>query len=198
LDVRGNGGGSDGSYRSLAPYLYTGPVEVVGLQLLSTAENNRKYSGELYPHMSAHEKRYYARLRRRLDARLGQFVNQAGRRPSRFFRVKRGQQHPEVTRVAILQNKGCGSTTEQFLLLARQSRKTTSFGTNSYGALDYANMQFAPLPCYSLRLGWATSRSFRLQRGEGIDNVGIAPTVRLDPAAPDMVERVRAYYRARK
>ena len=68
-------------------------------------------------------------------------------------------------------------------------------GENSYGTLDYSNLQVAPLPCYGLRLGWPTSRSFRVQRGEVIDNVGIAPTVRLDPAAPEMVPQVRAWYR---
>ena len=98
----------------------------------------------------------------------------------------------------MLQDQNCGSTTEQFLLLVKQSHKATTFGENSAGVLDYANMQFKALPCFNLRLGWATSRSFRLDRGEGIDNVGLAPTVRLDPAAPDMVERMRAWYRARK
>ena len=84
------------------------------------------------------------------------------------------------------------------MLLARQSQKTTLFGENSYGTLDYSNLQFTDLPCYKLRLGWPTSRSFRVKQGEIIDNVGIAPTVRLDPAAPDMVEQVRAWYQQRK
>ena len=97
--------------------------------------------------------------------------------------------------MAVLQNRGCASTTEQFLLLARQSQKTTLFGEKTAGVLDYANIQFMPLPCHQLSLGWATSRSHRLDRGEGIDNVGIAPQVRLDPAAPDLVEQVRAWYR---
>jgi hypothetical protein len=198
LDVRSNGGGSDDSYRSLIPYLYTNPVQEVGVALYSTVENNRKYSGALFPDMSAQEKRYFANLKRRLDARLGQMVNQQGRSHIQYIRRSRRQQHPEVTQVAVLQNRHCGSTTEQFLLTARQSKKTTTFGENSYGSLDYANVQHAPLPCYNLRLNWATSRSYRLDRGEGIDNVGIAPTVRLDPNAPDMVEQVRAWYRKRK
>ena len=198
LDVRDNGGGSDGSYRSLAPYLYTGPVQEVGIELWSTALNNSKYSTQLYPDMTPAEKKEYADLRRKLDARQGQFVNPDGKKEVSIFRVKRSQQHPALRRVAVLQNRYSGSTTEQFLLLARQSRKTTSFGENSYGTLDYSNLQFAPLPCYSLRLAWPTSRSFRIRRGELIDNIGVAPTVRLDPAAPDMVEQVRAYYRQRK
>ena len=198
LDVRNNGGGSDGSYRSLAPYLYTGPVKQTGIELWSTALNNSKYSGQLYPDMTAKEKAGYAALRRKLDARQGQFVNPNGRRQDSYFRVKRGKQHPELRQVAVLQNRYSGSTTEQFLLLARQSKKTTLFGENSYGTLDYSNLQFAALPCYGLRVGWPTSRSFRVGRGEVIDNVGIAPTVRLDPAAPDMVAQVRAWYRQRR
>ncbi|WP_223651953.1 S41 family peptidase [Hymenobacter psoromatis] len=198
LDVRNNGGGSDGSYRSLAPYLYTGPVQETGIELWSTALNNSKYSGQLYPNMTPQEKKKYANRRKKLDARQGQFVNPDGKKEFSVFRVKRSQQHPALKRVAVLQNRYSGSTTEQFLLLARQSQKTTLFGENSYGTLDYSNLQFAELPCYKLRLGWPTSRSFRVKRGEIIDNVGIAPTVRLNPAAPNMTEQVRAWYRIRK
>ena len=196
LDLRDNGGGSDGSYRSLSPYLYTQPVRVVGVALWSTPENNAKYSGALYPDMSLMEKVYLKVLRRRLDAHANQFVNQRrGSDQSSVKRLSPSQQHPEVTRIAVLQNRRCASTTEQFLLEARQSEKTTLFGENSAGVLDYANMQFMPLPCPGLRLSWATSRSFRLDKGEGIDGTGIAPTVRLDPATPDLVEQVRAWYR---
>ena len=198
VDVRNNGGGSDGSYRSLSPYLYTGPVQETGMELWSTALNNSKYSGQLYPDMTPKEKQEYAALKKKLDARQGQFVNPDDHKEDSYFRVKPSEQHPGVKRVAVLQNRYSGSTTEQFLLLARQSQKTTLFGENSYGTLDYSNLQFAALPCYNLRLGWPTSRSFRVKRGEVIDNVGIAPTVRLDPAAPDMVEQVRAYYRQSK
>jgi len=195
LDLRGNGGGSDDSYRSLTPYLYANPMQEVSALLWSTPLNNARYNGVLFPDMSAAEKQQFAQLRQRLDARLGQFVNPDGSKLIRTIRLKPSQQHPEVRRVAVLQDRSCGSTTEQFLLLARQSKKTTLFGANSYGALDYANVNDAPLPCYNMRLNWATSRSHRLDRGEGIDNVGVAPTVRLNPNAPDMVEQVRAWYR---
>jgi len=198
LDLRNNGGGSDGSYRSLAPYLYTQPMQEVGVQLWSTADNNRKYSGALFPNMSTREKLYFAHLRHRLDAHQGQFVRQGSSNPVQTTHLRPGKQHPALTRVAVLQNRGCGSTTEQFLLMARQSKKTTRFGENSYGSLDYANVQYATLPCDGLRLAWATSRSHRLDRGEGIDNIGIIPDVRLDPTAPTLVEQVRAWYRTKK
>ena len=198
IDVRGNGGGSDASYGSLVSYLYTNPVVETSNALYSTPDNNSKYVGELFPGMTASEKRYYAKLKKRLDAHPGELVARSRHGQTYTVRRKRRQLHPELRQVAVLQNKYCASTTEQFLLLARQSQKTTSFGENSEGVLDYSNVQFKPLPCYNLRLGWSTSRSYRIDRGAGIDNVGLAPTVRLDPAAPDMVAQVRAWYRARK
>ena len=198
LDVRGNGGGSDASYGSLVPYLYTNPVVEVSTALYSTPDNNIRYASALFPGMTASEKRYYAKLKKRLDAHLGQFVPMSTHGQTYTVRRKRRQLHPALTRVAVLQNRYCASTTEQFLLLARQSKKTTTFGENSGGVLDYSNVQYQPLPCYNLRLGWSTSRSFRIARGEGIDNVGLAPTVALDPAAPDLVEQVRAWYRQRR
>ena len=198
LDLRDNGGGSDGSYRSLTPYLYTQPVQGVGVALWSTPENNARYAdiGKLIPGASLFEKLYYGQMYRRLQSQLNQLVQQQRRGAVvQTKRLARRRQHPEVTRVAVLQNRHCGSTTEQFLLGARQSQKTTLFGENSAGVLDYANMNFVELPCPGLQLGWATSRSYRLDRDEGIDGIGIAPTVRLDPNASDMVEQVRAWYR---
>lgn len=198
IDVRGNGGGSDASYGSLVPYLYTNPVTEVSTAIYSTPDNNSKYAGVLFPGMTASEKRYYAALKKRLDAHPGELIPMSRHGQTYTIRRKRRKLHPTVTHVAVLQNRYDASTTEQFLLLARQSRKTTTFGENSEGVLDYSNVQFKPLPCYNLRLGWATSRSFRINRGQGIDNIGLAPTVRLDAAAPGMVEQVRAWYRTRK
>ena len=198
VDVRSNGGGADGSYGSLIPYLYTNPVVERSAAIYSTPENNNTFDGPGLPGASLSEKQYFAELKGRLNAHLGQLVPMNQHSINYTIRRKRSALHPELTRVAVLQNKYCGSTTEQFLLLAKQSRKTTSFGENSEGVLDYSNVHYKPLPCYNLRLNWPISRSYRIDRGEGIDNVGIAPTVRLDPAAPDMVKQVRAWYRMRK
>ncbi|MBO2033157.1 hypothetical protein J4D99_17295 [Siccationidurans ginsengisoli] len=198
IDVRGNGGGSDGSYGSLIPYLYTNPVKEASAAIFSTPENNSTFSGPMLPGTSASEKKYYAALKQRLDKHPGELVSMAAHGKTYTIHQKRSHLHPEVTRVAVLQNHFCASTTEQFLLLARQSKKTTTFGENSAGVLDYSNVHSKSLPCYNLRLGWAISRSFRIDRGEGIDNVGLTPTVRLDPTTSDMVEQVRAWYRQRK
>ena len=194
LDVRDNGGGSDAAYASLTPLVYTRPVHEVGLEHWATAENSKKYDfyARLYGPLPAAQRRAFARAQRRQRAHLGEFVN-LERGTERTKRLRAVLPHPG--RVAVLQNGRCASTTEQFLLEARQSQKVTTFGENSAGVLDYSNMYFTDLSCQGASLGWATTRSLRIRRGEGIDGVGIPPMVHLDPRAADLLEQVRAYYR---
>ena len=49
-------------------------------------------------------------------------------------------------RVAVLVDKRCGSTCEEFLLVARQSFKVKLFGQSSAGSLDYSNLRPFTLP----------------------------------------------------
>jgi hypothetical protein len=85
---------------------------------------------------------------------------------------------PLPSRVAILMDGQCGSTTELFLLLARQSKKVTLFGQPSAGVLDYANVRLFTLPSGNCFMAIPTTRSRRLPKNP-IDNIGIAPDVRL-------------------
>ncbi|MBK8496874.1 MAG: hypothetical protein IPL50_19170 [Chitinophagaceae bacterium] len=43
IDLRGNRGGSDVSYEELMPFIYTNPINVVGMDKLSTPDNIDKY-----------------------------------------------------------------------------------------------------------------------------------------------------------
>jgi C-terminal processing protease CtpA/Prc len=83
---------------------------------------------------------------------------------------------PLPARVAILIDGRCASTTEQFLLEARQSKKVILFGQPSDGCLDYANVCFLMLPSGKFFLTMPTSRSRRLPKNP-VDNIGIAPDV---------------------
>jgi len=88
---------------------------------------------------------------------------------------------PYPTKVVILTDKGCASTTEQFLLWARQSKKVILMGNNTSGTLDYSNKIEAPFLCMPYILQYSSSRSRRLDAGQGIDNIGIPPNRRLAP-----------------
>ena len=77
-------------------------------------------------------------------------------------------------RVAVLVDKRCGSTCEEFLLVARQSLKVKLFGQSSAGSLDYSNLRPFTLPSGKRLLMYATSRSLRLPQFS-VDAAGIPP-----------------------
>ena len=76
--------------------------------------------------------------------------------------------------VGIIMHEYNGSTAEQFLLAAKQSKKVKLFGTTSYGILDISNMHFIQSPCGNLELGYSLSKSLRIP-DMIIDGQGIKP-----------------------
>jgi hypothetical protein len=171
IDVRNNGGGSDITYHPLLPLLYTDSIRSVGVSILSTPDNIRKFEEVLadstYP---AGQKLGIRRLVDDLRARPGELVDRGS--------SARGYDSvlPLPRRVGVLMNRGCGSSCEQFVLAARESGKVTLLGERTAGVLDYANVHGIATPCPHIRLNYATSRSNRLPH-DPVDPHGIAPQV---------------------
>jgi C-terminal processing protease CtpA/Prc len=99
-------------------------------------------------------------------------------------------------RVAVLIDKTCGSSCEQFILAMRQSWNVKPMGRRTWGALDYSNLRPHPLPSGQRVLLYATSRSVRLPHPP-VDAVGVLPDVLLPQPANEAdwgkeVEFVRA------
>jgi C-terminal processing protease CtpA/Prc len=86
--------------------------------------------------------------------------------------------------VGIIINQNCGSTTEQFLLAAKQSKKVKLFGTPTFGALDISNMNFVDSPCKDYKLGYCLSKSLRIPNFT-VDDKGIQPDFFIDRTIPD-------------
>ena len=76
--------------------------------------------------------------------------------------------------VGVIINGGNASTTEEFLLAARQSKKVKLFGTTTMGVLDISNMYFVKSPCDEFELGYCLSKSLRIP-DMAIDRKGIQP-----------------------
>lgn len=181
IDLRNNGGGSDDAYSSLIPYLYTNPIRTVGLELLSTELNNSALlelsKDTLYDKRSRKE---FKDTYDKLNLNLGSFV-----------RVKEDivsidsmdRIFPFPQKVAVLINEYCGSTTEQFLLEAKQSAKVKLYGKTTFGSLDISNMHHANSPSGEFQLWYCRSKSFRIPE-MAIDNVGLQPDHYLDPTIP--------------
>lgn len=181
IDVRNNGGGSDESFEKILPIIYTNPIRTVGVELLSTPLNNQRMKDIMDdPEWGEEDKRWANGALEKLNRNIGEFVNldSVDVMVETFDTI-----YPYPRNVGIIINEGCGSTTEQFLLAAKQSQKVKLYGTTTMGVLDISNMYFIDSPCLDFKLGYSLSRSLRIPEMT-IDNKGIQPDYYIDHTVP--------------
>ena len=184
IDIRYNGGGSDNSYSSLIEYLYTNPIRKVGMEFLSTPLNNQRMLDLIQKPESGFSeamKEWFQKAYDKLQKHPGQFVNLDKEVVTLDERMKT---HTFPENIGIIINQRCGSTTEQFLLEAKQSKKVKLFGVTTYGSLDLSNIYFVDAPCGEFQLGYSLSRSMRIPDFT-IDGKGIQPDIYLDKSIPE-------------
>lgn len=172
IDIRGNGGGADIAYRPLKRLLYTDPVKSIGVDLLATTYNidiTIQLINSIAGIPEAEKKEYNEILER---------ARTSGQRMFDFAHdtTEIAEAIPFPKKIAVVMNGRVASTAEQFLLEAKQSKKVTLFGTHSLGVLDYANVREKNFPI-GFEVYYPTTRSRRINIGEGIDNVGIMPDI---------------------
>lgn len=183
IDIRNNGGGSDISYDKIVPFFYTNPIRIIGMEILSTPLNNKRMEGYLsIPDLSENDKKEINNLLELLRNNNGKFVNLNNGENVTIQKLDTVYRYPK--NIAILINQNNGSTAEQFLLAARQSKKVKLFGTTTAGVLDISNMYFAESPDKQFRLGYCLSKSLRIP-DMAIDGKGIMPDYYIDKSIPD-------------
>ena len=176
IDLRNNGGGSDASYSKIIPYLYTNPYRIIGNERLSTELNNVnliKYFTR--PDLPKDDIKWAKESIEKLNNNIGEFVSIG----AKININMRDEVFPYPKNVAILINENCGSTTEQFLLAAKQSKKVKLFGNTTTGALDISNLNSVKSPCNEFELVYGTSKSLRIPEMI-IDDKGIQPDYYFD------------------
>ena len=179
IDLRDNGGGADRVFSELIPFLYTNPIRTIGTEFLSTKLNNQRMidlAADPQYGLDEVAKEWIKNTYDRLEQNLNEFVN--------INPVEVGIHHQDTIytypkNIGILINNGNASTTEQFLLAAKQSKKVKLFGTTTSGALDVSNMLNVESPCQEFLLWYCHSRSYRIP-DMAIDDVGIQPDYFLD------------------
>lgn len=186
LDLRDNGGGSDFSYEPILPYIYTNAVKGIGADVLATEANIAAWKKILDREDIPEKSKEAVRgMVQKMEMNKGKLVNIADDYTDSSMTAM-----ALPKRVVVLVNRGCASTTEQFLLAAKQSSKVILAGENTQGTLDYSNMREKPFSCMPYILRYATTRSRRLDIGEGIDITGIKPAVYLNSHS-DWIEQAR-------
>ncbi len=177
IDLRNNGGGSDESFEQLLPIIYTNPIRTVGVELLSTPLNNQRMIDIINTPSFSEETRQWAKnALEKLNKHMGEFVNVDS---SRLTIEAYDTIYPYPKNVGIIINEGNGSTTEQFLLAAKQSKKVKLFGKTTMGILDISNMYSIDSPCNEYKLGYSLSRSMRIPDFT-IDDKGVQPDYYID------------------
>jgi hypothetical protein len=178
IDLRGNGGGGDHAMSFLQPIIYTNPVKNIGVDLLTTPDNIaawddaiNRYRDEIPKKELDHLMQILAQGRGKERAMVNFASDYTGTLPEVW---------PLPVKVAIVIDHGCGSTTEEFLLLAKQSKKVVMAGEHSKGVLDYSNVVQHKFFHPAFELHYPTTRSRRIDVGLGIDNTGIQPDIPLD------------------
>jgi hypothetical protein len=183
VDIRNNGGGADRSYKEIIPFLYTNPIRTIGVEYLSTALNNQRMldfiSDEKYG-FNEEEKKWAQVSYEKLSKGEGEFVNLDSTDVTIDIL---DTVYPNPQNIGIIINENNGSTAEQFLLAAKQSKKVKLFGTTTSGILDISNMYFVKSPSGEFELGYSLTRSMRIP-DMAIDNKGIQPDYYIDKSVP--------------
>ncbi|KIC94514.1 S41 family peptidase [Flavihumibacter solisilvae] len=183
IDIRNNGGGDDVSYEKIIPYLYTNPIRIINMELLSTPLNNKRMERYLsLPDLSEKSRKEVNEVLAVLNANLGKFVNLGGDKTVEIQTLDAVLPNPK--NIAIIINQINGSTAEQFLLAAKQSKKVKLYGVTTMGVLDISNMNFVNSPSNEFNLGYCISKSNRIP-DMAIDGKGIMPDYYIDKTIPD-------------
>jgi hypothetical protein len=175
LDLRNNGGGSDDAYSIISPFLYTQPIKTIGVDMLASNDNIKGWELILQdPNMPVESKPEIQKMIDKMKLQVNQNLNIVEDGIDSSY-----TQLLFPKNVVVLINESCASTTEQFLLEARQSNKVTLMGQNTSGTLDYSNLRESNFCEIPYKIYTPTTRSRRIDIGEGIDGIGIKPNIYL-------------------
>lgn len=190
IDVRGNDGGADTTYAPLLPWLMADGWIEVSERIYVTPANlhaEERIAQEFAPGDAEVARITETTVQRMRSVAAGEWVQQQYDQGWRAERPAQLEPH-RPQRVAILMDRRCGSTCEQFLLTVRQSFSVKLVGrSRSAGVRDASNLRSHMLPSGRRRLWYATTLSNRLP-GLPVDDIGICPDVFL-PAAQDQPDR---------
>ena len=175
IDLRGNGGGIDYSYLELLQFLYTHPYESKGVEWLASKGNIEFFENSLKTGTvrKGYEEELIDQIRV-MKENMNSFISLDS---TELIERDSVLEYPQ--KIGLIVNDFCASSCEQFILAAKNSSKTTVFGTNTLGVLDYSNTVPVSLPLENISLRYPMTRSQRLPEYP-IDNVGIEPDVKIN------------------
>ena len=185
VDLTGNGGGGTG-WVSFLPYFMTNSIVQYDTYLRVTPENVKSKLADLEPYainpIPEEYKKYfpdeimaaYKKAYQELPTTKKEFYPI----PGVTFPLDSILKNPK--KIALVVDDFCGSSAEYFFFIAKQSKKTTTYGTNTIGMMDYEGMSNLTLMPYSnyyltipiVKSNWTDKKP--------IDKTGFKPDIILD------------------
>ncbi|MFN3299574.1 MAG: S41 family peptidase [Sediminibacterium sp.] len=185
VDLTGNGGGNTG-WVSFLSYFMTNPIFQYDTYLRVTPENVKSKLADLEPFVvnpiPDDYKKYFP------DEILAAYKKAYQELPTtkkEFYPIP-GVTFPldsvlaKPKKIALIVDNLCGSSAEYFFFISKQSKKTTTYGINTIGMMDYEGMStLTPLPYDQYMLTIPIVKSSWADK-EPIDQTGFKPDVLLD------------------
>jgi hypothetical protein len=193
IDLRGNGGGTDYSYHPILPYLYTNPIRYLSGEYLVTQtliDGLSNWANNADKEKDAEEIANVKSDLFRMEGKIGKYIPYSTE--GNFGFSKQDSVYAFPKKVVLLVDGRCGSSTEKFVLDAKQSKKVKVIGTPTFGAVDYVSVRQFKLDCEDYTLYMPTVRMMRLPEYP-LDNIGIQPDIYMDKYIEDWVQYAKEY-----
>ena len=190
IDLRDNGGGGDHSYKALLPLIFDSKIIRDPITAsVWVSENNFKYYDSTKFDIaetkvdSINEINYVEKLR----PYIGNF------QPIVFVNDTLKLVYPYPKKIVLLTNRWCGSSTEGFVMLAKESKKVIQMGENTGGMVSYGDWRRIELPELPI---WVTCTTKKMTffNGQDIESIGITPNILFDATNENKwIEQVQKY-----
>jgi len=188
VDIRGNSGGTDNAYQKLLPHIMTNSIRNIGVEYLATQTLINGLENYIKTIKDKKEKEdEVKKVRRWIDSfekNIGKFVNVSDN-PFSVQEVELAKKSPR--NVVVMIDKRVGSSAENLVMRAKQSKKVKVMGTVTSGGLDYAAARMFDFGCPEYLLQLPTYRSLRLPDFP-VDNIGLQPDIFMDRFVKDWVK----------
>jgi hypothetical protein len=197
VDLRGNGGGNTG-WAYLLPYFMTRPIEQGTMYLRLSDDNSRRMLKEMElfiknPIPSGAEKYYTPAFMAKYRKAYQEIPDaQAEFYPIPTISIPVDEMPANPHKIALVFDDLCGSSTEYFFHVSRQSDKIRRYGIPTLGMMDYIGMHhLTPLPFKDYHLVIPDTKSSWTDEAP-IDATGFKPEYDLHNISPkEWIEHIQ-------
>ncbi len=196
IDIRGNTGGNA---------IYFSFIELYATKTVMPADKQgevlaSKDTKDYYERMAKNGSVIYSDIAKRIENNIGKII------PGPKYPEQKLEIHPsKIKHVAIITDGAVGSAAESFILHSKKvSDKITTFGSPTYGIIDYTSVNSIKLKNshnQNIYFGYPTSSIGKIEDPKypnGYNERGILPDIPINKNVKDKIQFVMDYFKSKK